>query len=103
MATHTERVANMPAGRPTDYTEDLSDIFCGKIAQGESVRTICGADDMPCASTIFNWLRTIPEFLQQYDFNVSCVVVANLVAIDMQCWLQYNSDSGCSGLSIFFV
>lgn len=57
----------MPAGRPSDYTPELSDQICAAISQGLSLRTICSADDMPCMATIFNWLRTNPQFLEQYE------------------------------------
>ena len=56
----------MTAGRPSDYTPDLADEICARIAEGESVRRICSDDSMPCAKTVFTWLRVHPEFLQQY-------------------------------------
>lgn len=57
----------MPAGRPTDYSQEIADVICGEIAMGYSLRTICKSDDMPCLATIFNWLRTHKEFLDQYE------------------------------------
>jgi hypothetical protein len=54
-------------GRPTDYTRELADRICADIAIGISVRTICNDESMPCVSTIFNWLRTHNDFLQQYE------------------------------------
>ena len=53
-------------GRPTKYTQELADKVCFKIAEGYSMRTVCKADDMPCMTTIFKWLREKPEFTQQY-------------------------------------
>lgn len=53
-------------GRPTIYSDDLCDRICALLAQGKSLRTICKSEDMPCVSTIFNWLRTNEDFLQQY-------------------------------------
>ena len=53
-------------GRPTKYTEDIADELCARIMAGFSVRTICEAEDMPCAKTFYNWLRVHEEFLQQY-------------------------------------
>ena len=46
----------MPAGRPSIYTDDLADEICQRIADGQSVREICRADDMPAMSTVFRWL-----------------------------------------------
>jgi len=56
----------MPAGRPSDYTQEKADTICAELADGKSLRTICRSDDMPSVKTVFNWMRTRPEFLQQY-------------------------------------
>lgn len=53
-------------GRPTDYTKDLSDIICAKLAEGESMRSISRDESMPCSTTMFRWLREDEEFQQQY-------------------------------------
>ena len=53
-------------GRPTSYTEELSDRICAELSDGKSLRTVCLPSDMPCKATIFSWLRTKPEFLDQY-------------------------------------
>lgn len=57
----------MPAGRPSDYTQELADLICEKLADGESMRKVCEAECMPAKRTIFNWLRTNEEFLHQYE------------------------------------
>jgi hypothetical protein len=31
------------------------------------MRTVCKAEDMPSAVTLFSWLRKYPEFLKQYE------------------------------------
>lgn len=53
-------------GRPSIYTKELADKICAELAQGISLRTVCLAEDMPVAATVFNWLRTNKEFLEQY-------------------------------------
>lgn len=53
-------------GRPTDYTQDLADRICERLALGYSMRSVCKADDMPAMSSVFKWLREIPEFSEQY-------------------------------------
>ena len=53
-------------GRPSDYTQELADSICARLADGMSLRTICKAEDMPDASTVFRWLRTKPDFCEQY-------------------------------------
>jgi len=56
----------MAGGRPTDYTEELGSEICAELSQGISLRTVCKAEDFPCAATVFNWLRVHEEFLEQY-------------------------------------
>lgn len=40
--------------------------ICDRIADGESLRSICKGDDMPNTSTVMLWLKNKPEFLGQY-------------------------------------
>lgn len=54
-------------GRPSDYTSDLALRICARLAIGESMRTVCKADDMPSMVTVFAWLRDKPDFLKQYE------------------------------------
>lgn len=43
-------------GRPSDYSDDLADRICARIASGESLLTICKGDDMPARGTVMRWL-----------------------------------------------
>jgi hypothetical protein len=56
------------AGRPEMYTEELGKTICGRIATGESVRSICADEKMPAASSIFRWLLDEDKkpFWEQY-------------------------------------
>lgn len=56
----------MAGGRPTTYSKDLADKICEQLASGDSMRTVCKADEMPAMSTVFKWIREIPEFSKQY-------------------------------------
>jgi hypothetical protein len=62
-ATAVER---RPAGRPSVYTDDLAADICIRIGDGQSVREIGRAGDMPDARTIFRWLAGNDIFRQQY-------------------------------------
>lgn len=53
-------------GRPSLYTQELADRICAQLAQGISLRTVCLADDMPAASSVFKWLRENKDFSEQY-------------------------------------
>ena len=57
----------MPAGRPTDYNEDIANRLCTEIASSsKSLRTLCKGDDMPDISTIMRWIKKHEEFREQY-------------------------------------
>jgi hypothetical protein len=52
--------------RPSDFTKELGDEICNQLSEGLSLRTVCLSDTMPSKTTVFNWLRTNKEFLDQY-------------------------------------
>lgn len=55
------------AGRPSDYTADIASHICRRLAEGESLRSICRADDMPAESTVRLWaLEDREGFSAQY-------------------------------------
>lgn len=54
-------------GRPTLYNQEIADLICEKIIEGESLRNICKADDMPNCSTVFRWMISHDDFCKQYD------------------------------------
>lgn len=56
----------MSGGRPSEFTQEIADAICERIAEGESLRTICRDDEMPNRSTVFRWLAARPEFSDQY-------------------------------------
>ena len=56
----------MSGGRPTDYTQELADRICERLADGESLRAVCRDEAMPCKASVFCWMRKYPEFLDQY-------------------------------------
>jgi len=53
-------------GRPSIFTQEIADAICDKLADGESLRKICLADDMPGKATVFRWLATDKTFQDQY-------------------------------------
>lgn len=56
----------MKKGRPTKFTQELADIICEELSRGISLRTVCLAEEIPDARTVFRWLRTNELFCQQY-------------------------------------
>lgn len=53
-------------GRPTKYTNELSDEICARIAQGESLVRICKDTHMPSVVTVYQWIRVEDGFLKRY-------------------------------------
>jgi hypothetical protein len=43
------------AGRPTLYTEEIGQKICARLAEGESLRSVCNSEDMPHESTVRSW------------------------------------------------
>jgi hypothetical protein len=58
----------MPRGRPTLYTPALARVICARLAEGESLREICGgkSETMPARTSVYEWLHDHPEFADQY-------------------------------------
>ena len=53
-------------GRPSDYTPEIGAAICERLADGESLKSICAADDMPCKASVYLWLGKHPEFMDMY-------------------------------------
>lgn len=53
-------------GRPSDFTQEIADIICERLANGESLRRVCRDDDMPNASTVHLWVIKNEAFSKQY-------------------------------------
>ena len=53
-------------GRPPEFTQEIADIICERIAEGESLRSICRDDDMPSCMSVFRWLDNRPDFVSKY-------------------------------------
>ncbi|SCB60776.1 hypothetical protein GA0061105_11315 [Rhizobium aethiopicum] len=43
-------------GRPTKFSQALAEKICARIADRESLRSICRDEDMPAKSTVLSWL-----------------------------------------------
>ena len=52
----------MPTGRPTDYTEELANEFCRRVASGRSTLSVCNDEDMPSDTTFYRWRQEKPDF-----------------------------------------
>jgi hypothetical protein len=53
-------------GRPSSYNADIATAICDRLADGESLRSICASEGMPNKATVFRWLGRQNEFRDQY-------------------------------------
>lgn len=55
-------------GRASEFTQEVADAICERLAGGESLRAICREEAMPGASTVLGWLReeALAPFAEQY-------------------------------------
>jgi hypothetical protein len=53
-------------GRPTKFSIEWAERFCGLIAEGRSVAEICAMPDMPSQQSVYTWLRNDGDFLERY-------------------------------------
>ena len=53
-------------GRPTDYSQELADMICARLSEGESLNEICAEKRMPSRVTVYAWVQRYPEFLNKY-------------------------------------
>ena len=53
-------------GRPSDYSEETAVELCNRIAEGNSLKSVCEAKDMPDKATVYRWLFKYSEFRDKY-------------------------------------
>lgn len=53
-------------GRPSNYTDEIADAICGRLASGEPLTRICRDEGMPSPATVYNWLAADATFLDKY-------------------------------------
>lgn len=59
-------ITTEPGKRPLEFRQATADIICERIADGESLRSICDDENMPARSTVFKWLSLVEPFADQY-------------------------------------
>lgn len=56
----------MAGGRPSDYNAEVASAVCLRLAEGESLRSVCRDESMPAKETVLRWIGVHPEFRNQY-------------------------------------
>ena len=52
--------------RPSSFTQEKADAICERLADGESMRSICRDENMPSTTAVLRWLSTNESFRSQY-------------------------------------
>lgn len=53
-------------GRPSDFSEKIATIICARLADGESLRSVCRDPSLPHVSTVLRWVGNNQSFREQY-------------------------------------
>lgn len=53
-------------GRPSSYTQEIGDLICHRMAEGESLREICKDEALPSRITVIRWKNDNEVFRDQY-------------------------------------
>ena len=49
-------------GRPSDLTRKIADEIAERLSSGQTMRSICSLDHMPCVSTLYRWEKENDDF-----------------------------------------
>lgn len=52
--------------RPSIYSPEIAATLCERLVEGQSLRSICRAEDMPGITTVFRWLEANETFRALY-------------------------------------
>jgi hypothetical protein len=94
-------------GRPTEYTDAIADEICDRLAEGETIRSMCRkTKHLPCRDTIHKWILRHKYFADRYTLarklNAQCMqdeildladdpaIAENMVTIN---WARIQIDS----------
>lgn len=85
-------------GRPSEFTQEMADAICERIADGQSLRAICLDDGMPSKSTVFKWLGQQEAFADQYararEAQADALFDEVLDIADEDCLIVLRDDGG---------
>jgi hypothetical protein len=51
-----------PVGRPSSYTDEIADIICDRMINGENFSQICSDAMMPSRAALYRWRAARPDF-----------------------------------------
>lgn len=86
--------------RASEFTQEIADIICERIADGESLRSICKDEVLPSTVTVFKWLNAFDAFAKQYararEAQADALVDEILEIVDdgRNDWMERYDDEG---------
>lgn len=89
-------------GRPSSYTAEVAAAICERVANGETLRSICREDDFPGHSTVYRWLDENQEFAGRFAaaraqgedvIAQECLEIADDGSND---WMEQHSEESAS-------
>ena len=86
--------------RPLEFDQGRADTICERIADGESLRSICADEAMPATSTVCKWLSRVPQFAEQYtrarELQADALFDEILEIVDdgLNDWIERKGDDG---------
>lgn len=87
-----------PTGRPSNFNVQVGDDICERLADGESLRSICRDEGMPGKATVFRWLQKHESFRDQYtrarESQADALFDEILDIADEQCTMVRASKHG---------
>jgi hypothetical protein len=59
-----EKPVKKKVGRPSSYTKETAEEICWRLAQGQTMKSICSLNHMPDITTVYEWETKNGEFSQ---------------------------------------
>jgi hypothetical protein len=87
-------------GRPSDYNADIAMTICDRLAEGESLRSICASEGMPDKATVFRWIGRHKGFRDQYAWAREAQaddILAEIMEIADDSSRDYVKETGADG------
>jgi hypothetical protein len=64
-AANVPTAPSRPVGRPSTYSDEVAEIICDRMINGESLVQICADPEMPSRASVYRWMDARPDFEAQ--------------------------------------
>ncbi|WEA60962.1 terminase small subunit protein [Rhizobium sp. BJ04] len=78
-------------GRPSKFTQALAEKICERIADRESLRSICRDEEMPAKSTVLSWLADEGKAAFRARYALAREILADDRSND---WIEKKNAAG---------